>query len=800
MVSHVEAVLEFLKKNGLSEAETALKEDMIEKGELGSFDFEKFFFPMVPPPRPLRIPSNHRRSEIAGSGESVRSNPRSEDDEFVSLGSSTSDGCSSGTSFHRVYANLCVDNMHRKYMFLVCSIFVMLSSLVSKMTEKNKKRYVHTTQIPSKAVARQNFGLIDLNEFSAINQASFHCTRISALFYTGALSKVSTNAEFINPYGIRSTSPDTAASSGNLSQFGTARDYHDFDMQNDLFWYDEKEDGAFMTPCFEGPDFFGCPTEDKFVMMPEKEKECANLQEKKCLFYVAPLNDENEVHVVDYDHFERNCEPGEGIQGETKGFAAYSRPLPICKCSVGAGGFCAGNPADESHLSSKETDLTDLQLEVVGDIPTYCETAAQNKKNNAVYSAKRGSINYCVEGFKDSPDLNIKAAEEDFNPNGIDSYEFGDGGKLNAEHHKTDAAAEGEDFTDERLLSDICEEEYEVFDLRIIHRKNRTGFEENKDLPIVLNTVIAGRYYVTEYLGSAAFSKVVQAHDLHNGIDVCLKIIKNDKDFFDQSLDEIKLLKLVNKHDPADERHILRLYDFFYHQEHLFIVCELLRSNLYEFQKFNEESGGEAYFTLRRLQVITRQCLEALEYLHRLGIIHCDLKPENILIKSYRRCEIKVIDLGSSCFQTDNLCLYVQSRSYRAPEVILGLPYDQRIDIWSLGCILAELCSGEVLFPNDSVVMILARMIGMLGPIDMEMLEQGQETHKYFSKEYDLYHINEETDQLEYIIPESSSLERRLRVTDIGFIDFVKYLLEINPKRRPTAVEALEHPWLSYSY
>ena len=93
----------------------------------------------------------------------------------------------------------------------------------------------------------------------------------------------------------------------------------------------------------------------------------------------------------------------------------------------------------------------------------------------------------------------------------------------------------------------------------------RTGFEASKDLPIVLNSVIASRYYVTEYLGSAAFSKVVQAHDLHMGVDVCLKIIKNDKDFFDQSLDEIKLLKHVNKHDPADERHILRLYDYFYH-------------------------------------------------------------------------------------------------------------------------------------------------------------------------------------------------------------------------------------------
>lgn len=94
----------------------------------------------------------------------------------------------------------------------------------------------------------------------------------------------------------------------------------------------------------------------------------------------------------------------------------------------------------------------------------------------------------------------------------------------------------------------------------------RTGFEENKEFPIILNSVVAGRYYVTEYLGSAAFSKVVQAHDLRTGIDVCLKIIKNDKDFFDQSLDEIKLLKFVNKYDPDDEHHILRLYDYFYYQ------------------------------------------------------------------------------------------------------------------------------------------------------------------------------------------------------------------------------------------
>ncbi|KAJ6848395.1 uncharacterized protein M6B38_274100 [Iris pallida] len=345
------------------------------------------------------------------------------------------------------------------------------------------------------------------------------------------------------------------------------------------------------------------------------------------------------------------------------------------------------------------------------------------------------------------------------------------------------------------------EEEFETFNLKIVHRKNRTGFEEDKNFHVVLNSVIAGRYHVTEYLGSAAFSKAIQAHDLHTGMDVCMKIIKNNKDFFDQSLDEIKLLKYVNKHDPGDKYHILRLYDYFYYREHLLIVCELLKANLYEFHKFNRESGGEVYFTMPRLQVsITIQCLEALQYLHGLGLIHCDLKPENILVKSYSRCEVKVIDLGSSCFQTDHLCSYVQSRSYRAPEVILGLPYDEKIDIWSLGCILAELCTGNVLFQNDSPATLLARVIGIISPIDQAMLAKGKDTYKYFTKNHMLYERNQETSRLEYLIPKKTSLRHRLPMGDQGFIDFVAHLLEINPKKRPSASEALKHPWLTYPY
>ena len=326
-----------------------------------------------------------------------------------------------------------------------------------------------------------------------------------------------------------------------------------------------------------------------------------------------------------------------------------------------------------------------------------------------------------------------------------------------------------------------------------------------------------------EYLGSAAFSKAIRCYDLHTNEEVCMKIIENNKDYYDQSIDEIKLLRYVKTNwDDCDEKNIIKMIDYFYHKEHLFIVTELLKDNLYEFYKYNREHEETLYFTLGRLQKVTKQILIALDYLHSLHLIHCDLKPENILIKSYSKWEVKVIDLGSSCFIHDHLSSYVQSRSYRAPEVILGWKYDYKVDIWSLGCIVAELYTGYVLFQNESVVGLLARVLGIIGPIPEHMAKEGKLVSSFFTKEGILFqeaggvdmhsqNVSESTKKrhrkrmkeeggIKYnlLIPKRTNLKSRLnKVDDELFIDFLTGLLQIDPDLRLSAKEALNHPWIS---
>jgi dual specificity tyrosine-phosphorylation-regulated kinase 2/3/4 len=346
---------------------------------------------------------------------------------------------------------------------------------------------------------------------------------------------------------------------------------------------------------------------------------------------------------------------------------------------------------------------------------------------------------------------------------------------------------------------------YEVLHLRVVHRRGATGFEHTRELPLRVGDVIAGRFRVLRLLGAAAFSRAVAAADLQTGAAVCLKVVKNNKDYFDQSLDEVKLLRAVNAADPADAAGVLRLLDFFYFKEHLILVTELLGPNLYEFARARRAAaaaGAEppGFFAPRRAQAVARRLLRALAFLHSLGLVHADLKPENVLVADGAEPRVKVIDLGSSCFVTDALAPYVQSRSYRAPEVILGLPYGQGIDVWSLGCIVAELASGRVLFANVSPAAILARIEGILGRVPPEMAARGRYAHRYYTRDGRLYDRCRRTGRVDLLRPKRSSLARRVPGADAGMLDFLAAVLAVDPARRPSAAEALAHPWITHQY
>ncbi|BFU26643.1 Protein kinase domain/Protein tyrosine kinase, putative [Entamoeba histolytica] len=113
------------------------------------------------------------------------------------------------------------------------------------------------------------------------------------------------------------------------------------------------------------------------------------------------------------------------------------------------------------------------------------------------------------------------------------------------------------------------------------------------------------------------------------------------------------------------------------------------------------KQNGCRGFGLNVSRTFISQILESLNILYNNNIIHCDLKPENILLVDYTK-QIKLIDFGSACFENNTLYTYIQSRHYRAPEVILGLPYSTSIDMWSLGCITAEFFLGIPIFPGNS--------------------------------------------------------------------------------------------------
>lgn len=336
--------------------------------------------------------------------------------------------------------------------------------------------------------------------------------------------------------------------------------------------------------------------------------------------------------------------------------------------------------------------------------------------------------------------------------------------------------------------------------LRVVFQKGKTGLEPQAEFPIIEGDLIAGRYRVIKFIDSAAFSSAVRCTDEKEKRDVCLKIISNSKENFDQSLGEIQSLLAVNDRKEGSVSHIVHMYDYFYFKEHLFIVTELLLSNLYAYGKVIRERKLPSYFSLARIQSIAKQVLTAFQFLHSKSLLHCDVKPENILFKSYKTCEVRLIDLGSSCYITDSLSSYVQSRNYRSPEVILGCKYDAGIDIWSLGALLPELATGVLLFNNESVTTLLASMTAVCGPISGEMLRSGRNTPLFVTKHGVFYEMIGGQTIFHFPAAEKVKKSSLYGFNDADYVDFIDACLTIDFRQRPSATSLLLHPFITKDY
>ena len=384
-------------------------------------------------------------------------------------------------------------------------------------------------------------------------------------------------------------------------------------------------------------------------------------------------------------------------------------------------------------------------------------------------------------------------------------------------------------------------------------------------------------YIVESLLGTGVSGQAFKAFCPSNNTYFALKIIKKKEILNKMSLLEIKIMSFLNEKDANDQYHIIRLYDFFMYNNHLCIVIELLHKTLLQLLEMNNLEG----ISLNSIRFILKQILNSVDFMHSLKIVHTDLKPENILLSVYKgesensnlsilnnqknnlnqinttnnsinannmsnislinkRVSIKIADFGSACHlkSIDNK-IYIQSLYYRAPEAILhNLQKNEKVDIWSIGCILGELYLGTPIMPGNSSYDQLNKINILIGEIPQYMIEQSPKRDKYFTKdnltynyrikkpeefykeypdipksEYDIPKNMKNIDDLinvkKDVIKSKNSLHKSMHNSSlslnssntkedlVAFIHLIKGMLQIDPKKRWSCKQCLKHPFLT---
>ncbi|KAM7413990.1 hypothetical protein PAMA_019012 [Pampus argenteus] len=356
----------------------------------------------------------------------------------------------------------------------------------------------------------------------------------------------------------------------------------------------------------------------------------------------------------------------------------------------------------------------------------------------------------------------------------------------------------------------------------------RTGSGDG-DYQLVQHEVLCSMknsYEVLEFLGRGTFGQVVKCWKRGTNEVVAVKILKNHPSYARQGQIEVEILARLSS-ENADEHNVVRALECFQHRSHTCLVFEMLEQNLYDFLKQNKFSP----LPLKIIRPILLQVATALKKLKSLGLIHADLKPENIMLvdPSRQPYRVKVIDFGSASHVSKAVCsTYLQSRYYRAPEIILGLPFCEAIDMWSLGCVIAELFLGWPLYPGAleyDQIRYISQTQGLPGE---QLLNKGTKTSRFFSKEsdspyaswrlktteeheketglkskearkyifsclHDIAHVNL------VLTPDNSDMQAE-KADRREFVSLLKSMLLIDAEDRTVPASVLNHPFLTMTH
>ena len=316
--------------------------------------------------------------------------------------------------------------------------------------------------------------------------------------------------------------------------------------------------------------------------------------------------------------------------------------------------------------------------------------------------------------------------------------------------------------------------------------------DERSDYKVVIGDHLDYRYEIVDTLGKGAFGKVLKCYDHKESAQVAVKVIRNARRFHRQVQVELQILQILKDRKAP---YSVTLLEHFIFRNHACLSFELLGLNLYEYLKHNKYRG----FPIRWIRQVTQQLVEILVELKLCRIIHCDLKPENILFSDHNRGSIKLIDFGSACLESAQMYTYIQSRFYRSPEVILGVKYSFPIDMWSLGCVLAELYTGRPLFPGENETDQLLCIMSVMGPPPYHLLSSSTKKSVFFNENGEVKIVPNSHGVRR--LPGTHPLSTIMPCNDPSLLDFVRSkryaeCLDWNVDTRMTPEEARLHPFL----